>query len=637
MPMLRWLFAALLIAFGSLAAHADERITSFESQATVATDASVAVTETISVMVEGRQIRHGIFRDFPTVYDNANGLRMQVSFVVNQVLLDGSSVPYKIEGISGGKRVRIGDASSYVSSGLHKYTISYTATREIGFFDTFDEFYWNVTGNGWSFPIDKARISVVLPAGADISRHSEYTGSAGAKGNNARAQVPANNRYVAETTTALDPGEGLTIAVAWQKGIVTPSSSVQSTWWKVQDNGWMIAGIVTPLAALLYYYVAWVRVGREPPSGQIIPLFYPPPSIGAAEARYLVEQGFDNKAFAAALVGLATKGGLKISDDESGTRSLLKVPGSLAAPSEAEKAAYAALPEMRFAIRQSNYRTIQALKGAIEQSLSRQFVGNYFNRNGKWLVPGVLVSLAGLAYAAWASPSQIGIPVVFVCVWLGIWWSATLSGLLGAVGSMLTGRSLAAKAGAAAKLLFLLPFVAIGIAVPVGAIHFGATSPEMLFIGGIALALVLINVLFFKLMPAATPSGQKVMDQIEGFRLYLSTAEEDRLNALNPPEKTPELFERYLPYAIALDCENEWGAKFASVLAAAAAVGAAAAPAWYSGHGWSPHAASSFGSDLGHSLASTLGSSSSAPGSSSGSGGGGFSGGGGGGGGGGGW
>ncbi len=59
------------------------------------------------------------------------------------------------------------------------------------------------------------------------------------------------------------------------------------------------------------------------------------------------------------------------------------------------------------------------------------------------------------------------------------------------------------------------------------------------------------------------------MDQIEGFREYLGVAEEDRLNALNPPEKTPELFERFLPYAVALDCQNAWAAKFAGVLAAA--------------------------------------------------------------------
>jgi uncharacterized membrane protein len=137
------------------------------------------------------------------------------------------------------------------------------------------------------------------------------------------------------------------------------------------------------------------------------------------------------------------------------------------------------------------------------------------------------------------------------------------------------------------------------------------------------------------------------MDQIEGFREYLGVAEEDRLNALNPPDKTPELFERFLPYAIALDVENAWAQRFAAVLAAAstAAAGTAVATStWYAGSGnWSSDPVG-FANHLGSDLSQTISSASTAPGSSdsgdgggSGSGGGGSSGGGGGGGGGGGW
>ena len=51
---------------------------------------------------------------------------------------------------------------------------------------------------------------------------------------------------------------------------------------------------------------------------------------------------------------------------------------------------------------------------------------------------------------------------------------------------------------------------------------------------------------------------------------------------MNPPDKTPELFERFLPYAVALDVENGWAKRFAGVLAAAGT--AAAVSAWYSGN-----------------------------------------------------
>jgi uncharacterized membrane protein len=48
--------------------------------------------------------------------------------------------------------------------------------------------------------------------------------------------------------------------------------------------------------------------------------------------------------------------------------------------------------------------------------------------------------------------------------------------------------------------------------------------------------------------------------------MYLGVAEEDRLQAFYPPKKTPELFERYLPYAVALDVENAWAKRFEGVL-----------------------------------------------------------------------
>jgi len=127
------------------------------------------------------------------------------------------------------------------------------------------------------------------------------------------------------------------------------------------------------------------------------------------------------------------------------------------------------------------------------------------------------------------------------------------------------------------------------------------------------------------------------MDQIEGFRLYLSIAEEDRLNTLNPPEKTPELFERYLPYALALGVDQAWSERFSAVLSRAAAEENGYRPRWYSGNRFGNFSSRGFSSSLGSSLSKAVSSSSVAPGSSSGSGGGGFSGGGGGGGGGGGW
>ena len=150
----------------------------------------------------------------------------------------------------------------------------------------------------------------------------------------------------------------------------------------------------------------------------------------------------------------------------------------------------------------------------------------------------------------------------------------------------------------------------------------------------------MINTLFYHLLKAPTLLGRRMMDQIAGFADYLSVAEKDRMNFHNPPERTPELFERFLPYALALGVEQAWSEQFSDVLARAGqAEGNRSghySPRWYSGRSFDGNFGN-FASDLGSGFSGAIAAASTAPGSSSGSGGGGSSGGGGGGGGGGGW
>ena len=184
--------------------------------------------------------------------------------------------------------------------------------------------------------------------------------------------------------------------------------------------------------------------------------------------------------------------------------------------------------------------------------------------------------------------------------------------------------------------VFALPFVFAEIG---GIVVFVFTTS--LYVLMVVAMMIFINILFYQLMRAPTLTGRKILDKIEGFKMYLSIAEKERLNLLNPPDKTPALFEKYLPYAFALDVEQEWSEQFSDVLSKAYGPSAGNAPRWYSGPSWHTLGVSGFTSNLGSSLttavSSAASSSSSSPGSSSGGGGGGSSGGGGGGGGGGGW
>lgn len=181
---------------------------------------------------------------------------------------------------------------------------------------------------------------------------------------------------------------------------------------------------------------------------------------------------------------------------------------------------------------------------------------------------------------------------------------------------------------------YILPAVLVTIGTAVlAATQYAAPLLLILFI---VLSLVLHG-LFIFLMRAPTPAGRRIMDEIEGFGMYLGTAEQDRLDRMQSPEMTPEVFESFLPYAYALGVENKWCDRFAREMPREMRERAGYHPAWYSGHLHGAGALHHLGDNFSSTFSSAIASASAPPGSSSGGGGGGFSGGGGGGGGGGGW
>jgi uncharacterized membrane protein YgcG len=183
--------------------------------------------------------------------------------------------------------------------------------------------------------------------------------------------------------------------------------------------------------------------------------------------------------------------------------------------------------------------------------------------------------------------------------------------------------------------LMNLPGIGIGISSMIVAFSVGSGATPLLI--AIAVAMIVVAIVFAILLRQPTGLGRTVLDAVDGFREYLEIAEKDELNLRNPPKKTPELFEMFLPYALTIGVQQAWSEKFVSVFAGLANSGATGySPAWYSGN-WDNSSLVSTTDSISSGLSTSISSASTPPGSSSGSGGGGFSGGGGGGGGTGGW
>jgi len=356
--------------------------------------------------------------------------------------------------------------------------------------------------------------------------------------------------------------------------------------------------------------------------------------------RFVDRMSYDRKTFAAALVAMAVKGYLRIAEDH-GTYTLERTGRNesetgLAKPETALARALFASGK-RIELKNKNHTTVSRAINALRGSLKSIDEGVYFVTNQLWFYGGLaILVLSGLVATLLADEPE---PAFGMLIWLSAWTAGT-SFLLHRVaqqwGRVVSGPGsrIVNLIGTLFSTLFALPFL--------GALLFGLyifqTSLQFLATAALLTQGVLAYV-FYHLLKAPTLAGAKIRDQIDGFKMFLTTAEKPRLEVLHPPEVTPEVFEKYLPYAIALDVENEWSRKFEAEAARAglAPERQSYSPSWYSGSSFNRLGTTGFASSLGGAVAGATAVAATAPGSSSGSGGGGSSGGGGGGGGGGGW
>ncbi|HLW53648.1 MAG TPA: DUF2207 domain-containing protein [Candidatus Angelobacter sp.] len=638
------LFAALLSAAVAVCAQNpsgdqnednSERIRVFDSHITVSEDGSMMVRETITVTATGDDIRHGIYRDFPTKYDDHLGNHYSVGFDIVSVERDGKTEAYHTSDLQNGVRVYFGSSNYTLAPGKHTYVFTYRTSRQLGFFKDHDELYWNVTGVGWMFPIDAATATVELPEGMryQIISLDGYTGPAHSKAKafTTSRDADANPVFRAEN---LGPHEGLTVVVTWPKGLIREPTAAEKRQQFIADNRALFIGAAGLALVLAYYVVVWTMVGRDPRPGSIVPLYEPQDNLSPAAMRFLEQEGFDDRVFTSAILGLAAKGYLTI-ENEDKTYRLLRRRGYGTVESKLandEKLLAEKLFENGDKLTLTEHNAVlQAAQKALKASLENAMEKKYFVTNQRYLIPGlVLTALTVAIMVLMSGGSGAGI---FMCVWL-TGWSLGVALLLVTV--FRAWRAVSANAtavfGAVFITLFSLPFLA-GECFGVFMLE---TSVGWLPIG-IIFAGIGLNIMFHYLMKAPTLAGRALMDRVEGFRMFLSAVDRDKIRTMAPPVQTPELFERFLPYALALGVEDAWARQLAQVLAAAASTSSQGqrgySPSWYTGASLGAFSAAQFTSSFSSAFSSAVSSASAPASSSSGGGGGGSSGGGGGGGG----
>ncbi len=573
----KYLVGIFFVAFWHIFGQAElERIRSFDSVIVINKDASIKVQETVSVVSAGDKIIHGVHRDFPTVYKDKWGTTFKVKFAVEEVLQEGKAVPFRIVPAVNGKRIYIGDPRSVLKPGIHSYTIRYTSQRQIGFFEDHDELYWNVTGNAWQFPIDQATVRVILPR--EVPTHAiSAEAYTGRQGERGRD-------YTAE---------------------VTREAEVIISTTKVLNPGQGLTIVVT-----------W-------PKG-----FISQPSLFKRILYFAQDNGLLLWIFTGLLM-LLLFCIMALYNIFSLERSETVIP-LFKPPRDLSPGAMRFVNTMKF---DDRVFASEIVNMAVQQLLSIKYNKNSFKsfytliKNQETPEPSekLYKELDGILFSA---NNVLDINKKNKTI-----LSRAISYLKDSFEAMLANK----------YFTFRSDYFAIGMALSafftIPVLYFIVRTQET-WLFFLILLFVLMNGILYVFLHTYTVQGRKLKAEIEGFKLFLQTTEVERLKLVgSPPTKTPELFEQYLPYAIALGVEKQWSQQFAPLFARLEQERVAYVPLWYQGPytSFSQFNVATLSAGLTSSLHSAIPAASLKPGARAGSGGRGSSGGGGGGGGGGGW
>jgi uncharacterized membrane protein len=504
------LFLAGLMFFQPLAPQTalayieDWDITSFNVDATLDTDASAIVKETIKIDYS-RESHHGPYRSIPIRYNDAYGQNFNLRFNLISVTDEtGKALTTDISDDGEYKKIRIGDADILIDKPA-TYIITYKVERAVMMEETTDEFYWNVTGTEWGVPIKETTYTLTLPSAVkpETVKSICFTGYFGSKEQECKTEVKGNV-VTGKSNKQLEPAEGLTVSAQIPMGIIVRPSAAQQAFWTLIDN-W---GYALPFLTFGILFYLWYTRGRDPRTGRetIMPLYTAPDKMTPAEVGTIIDESVDMRDITCTIIDMAVRGYLKIVESK-------------------EKVLFFDSTEYTFE-KLKDFDDDKDLKPH-EKKLMKAIFGS-----------GDKKTLSALKNEFYKDLPDIKSLIYSEMVSGGYFPSSpdAVRGFYYGVGGFLT-------VGTFFGIGFIGAFLSVSVAI------------------GILLSGIII-LLFAKHMPAKTKKGTEAKWQILGLEEFINTAETDRIKF----QEKENIFQKLLPYAMALGIAEKWTTAFKNIV-----------------------------------------------------------------------
>lgn len=499
------LLACLLFVSGTPALA--ERMKSWESKINLSKDGTATVEETL-VMDFGTNLRHGIRRFIPVVYNRSGGTYTTPLDFKSVTDENGKALSYEFNRVNRELVMRIGDANITVT-GVKTYKIKYSLRRVINYFDNAPEFYWNVNGNECKFPIDSVKAKLTVPDGVPVKdvKTTSYVGYFGSK---KHGTVTRNGSDIVFSAKNLNPGEGLTIVAGLPASAIPQPSKLQQARDSLLD--WYPL-VVLPLGTSLMLYLYWLFQGKDKGPRRAVGVeFTPPVDLTPAEVGTLIDEKIDLPDVTSTLIDLAARGYLRIRQ--------IPYNGILMMSDKDYEFTKLSAPPNAIPLKQHETFFMSALFGFVCDKTYLSTLQGKFQPHIIDVKNSIWKQLLSGGYFTRHPESD----------------RSTFHGIA------------------------LLLFVASGFVMITNTWNEGVAGA-----GGLALS-GLITWLSAGAMPARTELGSKALSECLSFKRFVEKAEKQRIAVL--AKEDPTIFGRLLPYAMVLGCADTWAEKFKELLVA---------------------------------------------------------------------
>jgi uncharacterized membrane protein YgcG len=504
--------ALALLAAAPAAAQRTLVIERFDVAIQVNVDGTIEVDETIRPRFTGSW--NGIYRTIPIEYRTPQGLNYTLRLIIESVTDGaGAKLRYETSRERHYRKVKVWVPGAVDAT--RTVHLRYRVPDALRFFDEHDELYWNVTGDEWDVPIESAAAVIHLPAGVSGVRATAFRGTFGSTD---RAPVSIDGNVVTvEAAGGLGFHEGLTAVVGWNPGVVHRPTAVEKTARVVSSN----LPLAIPPLVFAGMWSLWRRRGRDPKLGPVTTRYEPPDAMTPAEVGTLIDGKPDMRDITATIVDLAVRGYLHITESESG--------GVFGFFSSKDYTFALKKPREGWSGLKTHERDLLDAMFGTGDEVRLADLKNKFYKHLPGLRDGLYSGLVSGGFYK-ARPDRVRLAYIAGGIAAGVAIGVVSASIMGALGM----------------------------------------QPGAGIIAGVLSAAAIIGFGIF--MPARTIHGTRGLESILGFQEFLSRVEADRLQRM---VKTPELFEKFLPFAMALGVEDNWARAFEGIYREP--------PQWYTG------------------------------------------------------